>query len=191
MPDEISVSEYFEKQVPQLFQEQVASSPVMGMSGTVATIQFDVKGAGGDIQTYSVVIKDAKDMEIVPGPASDPLVRVLLTEDDWREAVTGGLSGAADMFTDMKQMANRGRYDKLSDMKGKLVLDLARPGSDNVCMEVVFNGVENPESTFKCSLDDWGKMSRGELIGMSAFMEGKLKIEGDMAFALSLSSLVS
>ena len=76
-------------------------------------------------------------------------------------------------------------------MKGKLVLDLTRPGKDNVCMEVVFNGAANPESTFKCSLDDWGKMSRGELIGMSAFMEGKLKIEGDMAFALSLSSLVS
>jgi putative sterol carrier protein len=190
MPDEISVSEYFEKQVPELFKEQVAGNPVMGMNDTVAAIQFDVKGAGG-VQTYSVVIKDAKDIDIVAGPVGDPLVQVLIDEDDWREAVSGGLSGAADMFTDMKQMANRGRYDKLSDMKGKLVLDLTRPGKDNVCMEVVFNGAANPESTFKCSLDDWGKMSRGELIGMSAFMEGKLKIEGDMAFALSLSSLVS
>ena len=188
---DISIEEYFEQRIPEIFTEQVANSPVMGMANTVARVQFDITSKDGAKHTYSVIIKDAKELVVVPGPVSEAMVRVLLSEGDWREAVTGELSGAADMFTDMKQMANRGRYDQLKELKGKLMIDLSRSGRENVDMEIVFNGAQTPASTFKCSLDDWAKMSKGELSGMSAFMEGKLKIEGDMAFALSLSALVS
>lgn len=188
---DVSIKEYFEQRIPEIFTEQVANSPVMGMADTVARVQFDITSKDGAKHTYSVTIKDAKELEVVPGPVSEAMVRVLLSEGDWREAVTGELSGAADMFTDMKQMANRGRYDQLKELKGKLLIALSRAGKENVDMEIVFNGAQTPASTFKCALEDWAKMSKGELSGMSAFMEGKLKIEGDMAFALSLSALVS
>ena len=42
----------------------------------------------------------------------------------------------------------------------------------------------------KMKSDDFGRMFRGELNSMSAFMSGKLKIEGDMGQALKLEKLM-
>ena len=38
--------------------------------------------------------------------------------------------------------------------------------------------------------EDWAAMASGELPGPTAFMSGKLKIEGDMPFAMSLGNLM-
>ena len=45
------------------------------------------------------------------------------------------------------------------------------------------------DTTIKTSWDDWQKMAAGELDGMTAFMTGKLKIEGDMGLAMKLQKL--
>jgi putative sterol carrier protein len=188
VPQDISVSEYFEKVVPEIFKEQIESTTVLGMEGTKASLMFNVAGDAG-VQTYSLVITNAKDLEIVAGPVDDPLVTLDLDEATWRDAVTGKLAGAMDMFTDASQLANRSRYDKILDIKGTLVLDLSRPDGDNVAVKVVFNGAESPSATFRCSLEDWVAIGKGELAGTTAFMGGKLKIEGDMPLAIQLSTL--
>ncbi|HET9811962.1 MAG TPA: SCP2 sterol-binding domain-containing protein [Sphingomicrobium sp.] len=46
------------------------------------------------------------------------------------------------------------------------------------------------DTTIKTSWDDWQKMAAGELDGMTAFMTGKLKIEGDMANAMQLQGVL-
>jgi len=46
------------------------------------------------------------------------------------------------------------------------------------------------DTTIKTSWDDWQKMAAGELDGMTAFMTGKLKIEGDMGVAMKLQSIL-
>ena len=47
------------------------------------------------------------------------------------------------------------------------------------------------DTTIKMAWDDWQKMAAGELDGMTAFMTGKLKIEGDMGNAMQLQGVLA
>ena len=47
------------------------------------------------------------------------------------------------------------------------------------------------ETTIKTTWEDWEKMAAGELDGMTAFMTGKLKIEGDMSNAMQLQGVLA
>ena len=46
------------------------------------------------------------------------------------------------------------------------------------------------DTTIKVSWDDWQAMASGALDGMTAFMTGKLKIEGDMGVAMKLQNIL-
>jgi putative sterol carrier protein len=45
------------------------------------------------------------------------------------------------------------------------------------------------DTTIKVSWDDWQAMANGQLDGMTAFMQGKLKVEGDMSNAMQLQGV--
>ena len=47
------------------------------------------------------------------------------------------------------------------------------------------------ETTIKVSWDDWQSMAAGQLDGMTAFMMGKLKVEGDMSNAMQLQGVLA
>ena len=47
------------------------------------------------------------------------------------------------------------------------------------------------DTTIKVSWDDWQAMSNGQLDGMTAFMMGKLKVEGDLSNAMQLQGVLS
>ena len=47
------------------------------------------------------------------------------------------------------------------------------------------------DTTIKVSWDDWQQMAAGQLDGMTAFMTGKLKIEGDMSNAMQLQGVLA
>ena len=47
------------------------------------------------------------------------------------------------------------------------------------------------ETTIKVGWDDWQQMSAGQLDGMTAFMMGKLKVEGDMSNAMQLQGVLA
>ena len=46
------------------------------------------------------------------------------------------------------------------------------------------------DTTIKVSWADWEAMSSGQLDGMTAFMQGKLKVEGDMSAAMQLQGVL-
>jgi len=185
---EITVKEYFEEEVPKVFEEQMAKTQVAGMEGTVFTLQFDI--VGDETQSYGLTIKDAKEMEVTAGPLEDAMIKVVLAEDVWRNAVTGQTEGAMDMFTDMGQVASRQSYDTLQNTKGTVDIVLTMPDGSVTETKMVLNGADTPQVTLKAALEDWVKMQSGELPGPTAFMSGKLKLEGDMPFAMSLGNLM-
>ena len=47
------------------------------------------------------------------------------------------------------------------------------------------------DTVIKVAWDDWQAMTDGTLDGMTAFMTGKLKVEGDMSNAMQLQGLLS
>ncbi|MEO7503616.1 MAG: SCP2 sterol-binding domain-containing protein [Sphingomicrobium sp.] len=47
------------------------------------------------------------------------------------------------------------------------------------------------DTTIKIAWDDWQAMAAGTLDGMTAFMTGKLKVEGDMSNAMQLQGVLA
>jgi putative sterol carrier protein len=47
------------------------------------------------------------------------------------------------------------------------------------------------DTTIKVSWNDWQAMAAGQLDGMTAFMTGKLKVEGDMSNAMQLQGVLA
>jgi putative sterol carrier protein len=47
------------------------------------------------------------------------------------------------------------------------------------------------DTTIKIAWADWQSMADGQLDGMTAFMTGKLKVEGDMSNAMQLQGVLS
>ncbi len=47
------------------------------------------------------------------------------------------------------------------------------------------------DTTIKVAWSDWQDMSDGKLDGMTAFMQGKLKVEGDMSNAMQLQGVLA
>ena len=69
-------------------------------------------------------------------------------------------------------------------------------GSEGV---VMLDGVANAvteedgpaDTTIKVAWSDWQDMREGKLDGMTAFMQGKLKVEGDMSAAMQLQGVLA
>jgi putative sterol carrier protein len=47
------------------------------------------------------------------------------------------------------------------------------------------------DTTIKVSWADWEAMASGQMDGMTAFMQGKLKVEGDMSNAMQLQGVLA
>ncbi|MEA3011797.1 MAG: hypothetical protein QOD42_342 [Sphingomonadales bacterium] len=47
------------------------------------------------------------------------------------------------------------------------------------------------DTTIKVAWADWEAMADGKLDGMTAFMQGKLKVEGDMSNAMQLQGVLA
>ena len=64
---------------------------------------------------------------------------------------------------------------------------------------VMLDGVANQvteedgaaDTTIKVGWDDWQQMAAGQLDGMTAFMMGKLKVEGDLSNAMQLQGVLA
>ena len=47
------------------------------------------------------------------------------------------------------------------------------------------------DTTIRVGWDDWQQLAAGQLDGMTAFMMGKLKVEGEMSNAMQLQGVLS
>jgi putative sterol carrier protein len=53
----------------------------------------------------------------------------------------------------------------------------------------MFNNAATPRTVMSMKLADYVAMQEGRLNGQEAFMTGKMKIQGDMAFLMQLAAL--
>ncbi len=82
-----------------------------------------------------------------------------------------------------------------SGLGGTLKFDFGEAGSVLVDGRSSPNAVsdgagKNADTTISVSLADFEKMAKGELDGTSAFMQGKLRVAGDMGLAMKIGPLV-
>jgi putative sterol carrier protein len=79
---------------------------------------------------------------------------------------------------------------------GTLKFDFGEPGSVYIDGKSVPNTVADGEGktadcTISVALSDFEKMVKGELDGTSAFMQGKLRVAGDMGLAMKLGPILA
>ena len=70
--------------------------------------------------------------------------------------------------------------------QGALMLD----GQSQQVTEIA-SDVDAADTTLKVTWADWEALSSGQLDGMTAFMQGKLKVEGDMSNAMQLQGVLA
>ena len=70
--------------------------------------------------------------------------------------------------------------------QGAILLDGAAQQVSDIASDV-----DLADTTIKVSWDDWQQLASGQLDGMTAFMTGKLKVEGDMSNAMQLQGVLA
>ena len=98
----------------------------------------------------------------------------------------------------IKAMSESADSQKLSGLDAVLLFDLSgEKGGQwtatvaDGSLSVAKGSADSPTMTLKMTAEDFVAMINGELNAMAAFMQGKIKIEGDMSIAMRLQSLFS
>ena len=98
-----------------------------------------------------------------------------------------------DIFKEMVNHFNAGaaagvnvsyQFDISGEQGGKWALKI----EDGKC-ELIEGGVDNPSVTISLADKDWLAIREGKLNSQMAFMQGKLKIAGDMNLAMKLQTM--
>jgi putative sterol carrier protein len=187
VPENINPKEFFEQLLLKQFEAAKATNPIEGMEGTEFSMQFDVDGPNGG--TWSVVVKNGKDMKISAGPYDKAQITMKLSESDWRDSVTGKSGIMMDMNRQLNASRAKTQLEALKNIKGKMITLLKKPDGSVMPVTIMFNKADNPVTTIKMAVEDYVAMNEGKLDGQSAFMQGKIEIEGDMMFAMQLSQV--
>lgn len=84
-----------------------------------------------------------------------------------------------------EQINNSYQFDLTGDSGGKWVVDLTKKAD-----QVSAGEIENPGVVVTMTASDFVDLVNGKLNGQMAFMQGKLKIKGDMSLALKLQQIL-
>ena len=79
---------------------------------------------------------------------------------------------------------------RAKELKGTVALELSRDG-EPFRIQTSFGGAAQPRATLKAKIEDYVAIQQGSINGQEAFMTGKVRIEGDMAFVMQVSVLTA
>jgi putative sterol carrier protein len=184
VPSGVSVSEFFEKHVPEQFNEITAGANLSSLSGKEVNLQFNVND-----QKYCLKIKDGTNLEVVKGGVDKAQLTLALSEQVFLDAVTGKVEGMIDRFTDPVEIADPMRLKNLMETKGTLNLTFKQNGNE-IPVTMIFNGEAAPKVDISLDLQDWIAMQNKQTTGQNLFMNGKLKFAGDMTLLMKLQTLM-
>ena len=98
-------------------------------------------------------------------------------------ALLGGLSGLTGGMH-----LTQGRVDNLTGIDGTVGLAVEGEGGFEVVSHFGSTPMpDDPAATIRIDAATYGKLRSGELSAPSAFMEGKIRIDGDMQLAMQLA----
>ncbi|MCA9551192.1 MAG: SCP2 sterol-binding domain-containing protein [Myxococcales bacterium] len=106
----------------------------------------------------------------------------LTAKEVFETHIPSRLASKPDVVTSIN---NSYQFDLTGDGGGKWVVDLTEPGGK------VFAGEKaDPGVTVTMTASDFVDLVNGKLNGQMAFLQGKLKIKGDMSLALKLQQVL-
>lgn len=178
----VNVRDLLTEAVPKLAREYIKLRGAQEeLKGTELTLTLDISGS-----LYSYIIEDGVNFDVKEGSIDNPKVQISFS----LESISKMLDMKnIDMLIGMQRQLTRKKYDVLSGLKGTSVFQITN--SDGTVSEITatFNATQNPKAVLKLSLENANLINSGKENPMNLFMAGKMKIEGDMGFALKLQPL--
>ncbi|MHB8780143.1 MAG: SCP2 sterol-binding domain-containing protein [Candidatus Geothermincolia bacterium] len=176
MGEQLGIQEYIETYIPQVVGAYLKEKPIPGMEGTVFTINFSIDGEKSFVQ--GITIRDASEISVTRGGDTDAMLTVSVSDEIIKHIVA--------MVT---PLTGREQYDTVKGASGTVELDLTMPGGWKLPVKSTFNGGASPTIKISAEAAEFAAIASGQENAPMAFMQGKIKMEGDMAFGLSLAKL--
>lgn len=180
--EDVTPAQFFEQMLPMGFQAQAAGG---GATPQDFHIQFNLTGEGGG-SWHAAIANGA--MQVTPG-TQDANLTVTLSVDDWRDAVLGRNGAALSIILPASRPGRPDNSARARALKGTMALELARDGKDPFKVEMTFNGATAPRTVLRMAIGDYVAMQEGTQNGQMLFMQGKIKVEGDMGFLMQVAAL--
>lgn len=182
LPDSVTPQQFFEELMPMGFAAQVQSGATVPKE---FTMNYRVVGPGGG--EWLITIADGQMTSRKGG--GEAIVTYTISEEDWRDAVLGRDGSSVSLIVPPSRPGRPDTSGRAKALKGTMALELAREGRDPAKVEVSFNGAATPRTVVKMKMPEYVAMQEGRLNGQEAFMTGKMKIEGDLAFLMQIATL--
>ncbi len=182
IPADTSVRDLLLKLSPEIAREAIVSSGAdKELGGTEFSLVVDVSG-----DKYSYRVKNGTEFDIRQEDIDSPMVRVKIDRESIEKMIR---TSSLDMFLGIQSDLNRNKYNVLKNMKGSFVAELTNDDGSILAIETIFNNATEPKAAFKMRTADSIALTRKETNPVNLFMSGAMKIEGDMAFAMSTQPL--
>jgi putative sterol carrier protein len=157
------------------------------LKGTELSIVLEI-----DDEKFSCVIKDGSDFVIKESDLKSPTVRVRIGSDIIKGMMsTMTLETLLDMAIGLQSNLSKDKYNVLKSLKGKFLAELSDDEGNVYKIDTILNNTTEPNAVFKLKAVDIFALFSKETNPVNLFMSGAMKIEGDMAFAMSTQPLFS
>lgn len=173
----LEMQDYLVSYVPGLVGKFLEEKPVPDMEGTTFTLQVTVEGERS--LTFGISIADAHKIIVHPEGLDNPMLSIRVSEE-----VVRHVTRQVATFVGRKQ------YDGVNGAKGTLSIEMDMPGDWTLPVTLTFNGAAEPKATLRGSAEAMSQVMLGRITGPEAFVQGKVKFEGDLVFLMSLANLL-
>ena len=149
-----------------------------------ATIALELEGAGGG-RWYLAL--QGGEMQVVERAPAPPLIRIRQTREDWEALARAQLAAGETPPAGGDLTASR--IARLRGLEGAIAFRLVTEEGERL-LTVQFGPGEPaaPRCTLQLRAEDARRLQTGELAPQAAFLQGLVKIEGDLAFAMQIGA---
>jgi putative sterol carrier protein len=181
IPADVTPAMFFEQLMPAGFEAQVAQGTPTPKD---YVIQYNLTGEGGG--TWNVAIKDGK-MSVKQGEADSHLT-ISIPASDWKDALFGRNGADISLLLPQSKPGRPDGSEAAKRLRGTMAVELAREG-EPFKMEMAFGNASSPRTTVKSKIADYVAIQQGKLNGQEAFMTGRVRVEGDLAFLMQVVAI--
>jgi hypothetical protein len=178
----VNVRELLTEFVPKLAREYIKMRGAQEeLKDTELTLTLDISGS-----LYSYIIKDGVNFDVKEGEIANPNVRISFSMESMSKMLD---MKNVDMLIGMQRQLTRQKFEVLSGLKGTSVFQITN--SDGTISEITatFNDTQTPKALLRLSLENANLINSGKESPINLYMAGKMKIDGDIAFAMKLQPL--